>query len=110
MQIKQEKIVKPKYGNALKLSEEIASVQLGKKYWCIDESGKEIIEPKYDLVEEFSKNMVVIILDNKWGIIDRNGEKLLELKFDGIIKIDNDSFILKKSRYGRRIAYKVIDV
>ena len=35
---------------------------------------------------------------------------ILELKFDGITKIDNDSFILKKSRYGRRIAYKVIDV
>lgn len=42
--------------------------------------------------------------------MNRNGEMILELKFDGITKIDNDSFILKKSRYGRRIAYKVIDV
>ncbi|EFV4699761.1 WG repeat-containing protein, partial [Campylobacter coli] len=65
-------------------SEELARVELNRKYGFMDKNGKIVIEPKFDSIWDFSEELARVELNRRWGFIDRSGKFVIKPKFDDI--------------------------
>jgi WG containing repeat len=79
-------------------SENLAVIQVGKKYGYQDAEGHTAIEARFDNAYEFFDGLAAVKVGNKWGFIDRYGKPIVAIKFDNAssfndglaaVKIDN---------------------
>jgi len=61
-----------------------AVVELGRKYGCIDASGKEVVPCQYDYIEKFSNGFAQVKLNGKRGFIDATGKEVVPCKYDDV--------------------------
>lgn len=63
-------------------SENLAVIQVGKKYGYQDAEGHTAIEARFDNAYEFFDGLAAVKVGNKWGFIDRYGKPIVAIKFD----------------------------
>jgi hypothetical protein len=81
-------VIKPQFDDALRFSEELAKVKVGRKFGFIDKTGKVAIEAKFDAVWRFCEGLAAVNLGGtwkgyrieggKWGFIDKTGKMVIE--------------------------------
>ena len=92
-------IIKPKYSNIDRFSEELLAVELDYKWGFVDKTGKEVIEPKYDFINGLSDGLALVRKELKIGFIDKNGKEVIPPKYrhayrfsEGMAAVTEDDF------------------
>jgi hypothetical protein len=101
-------IIKPIYDNAEMFSEGLSTVQLGKKYGLIDETGKYVL-PLRDLeyLGSVHNGLASFRANEKYGFIDTSGREKINTEFDwvgdfseGLCVVRNDHGKIGSGNYG----------
>ena len=82
-------VIKPKFDNASRFSEDLASVKIDGKYGYIDKRGRFIINPQFEAAGVFSEGLASVtrLSDGKAGYINMKGEYVIEPQFDDVAGI-----------------------
>ena len=86
----------PQYDQIGSFFEGLAWVQSGKKYGCIDTSGKLIIPTEYDNMPIFANKYAPVSKNGKWGLIDQSGAVRLPLEYDFVSSVENGYAVVRK--------------
>ena len=86
----------PQYDQICSFFEGLAWVQSGKKYGCIDTSGKLIIPTEYDSMPIFANKYAPVSKNGKWGLIDHSGAVRLPLEYDFVSSVENGYAVVRK--------------
>lgn len=86
----------PQYDQIGSFFEGLAFVQSGKKYGCIDTSGKLIIPTEYDSMPIFANKYAPVSKNRKWGLIDHSGAVRLPLEYDFVSSVENGYAVVRK--------------
>jgi hypothetical protein len=84
---------------------DLAAVQFGNKWGCIDIHGNETVPLKYDNIKIVQHSpWFPAQQDGKWGFVDRNGKELAPFEYD-----DVTTFLFHRARVKRDGKYGFID-
>ena len=82
---------------------DLACVQLGNNWGCINIRGEEIIPIKYEKVEinQSENPRVAAKLNGKWGFVDENGKEITAFEYDDVEEFRNGrARVQKDGKYG----------
>jgi hypothetical protein len=104
-----------KYDNALQWSQnmeitarnykkkDLAPVQIGNKWGCINVHGEEIIPVKYEKIDinQFNDPRITAKLNGKWGFVNEKGKEITDFEYDDVETFSNSRARVKKDgKYG----------
>ncbi|MCL2435785.1 MAG: WG repeat-containing protein [Lentimicrobiaceae bacterium] len=82
---------------------DLALVQLGGKWGCVNLKGNEVVPPQYEKIEinQFDNPRIAAKLNGKWGFINDNGKDITAFEYDEVTQFHNCRARVKKNdKYG----------
>ena len=101
-------VIEPQFDNAEMFSEGYSSVQVGKKYGLIDETGKFVLPlDTYEFLGSVHNGLASFRASNKYGFINAKGQVKIKPQFDwvgdfseGLCVVRNDNGKIGTGKYG----------